>query len=84
MTSAVIRLDHLRRRRMDTGFNVLTELRTEIYREMFDQPIYPANSLVQPLMEVSELHTRRDPYALGVMKKLVERGVLTPPMASRS
>ncbi len=79
MTSATIRLDHLRRRRMDTGFNVLAELRTEIYREMFEEAIYPPNALADPIKDASELYKKRDPYSLGVMKKLIERGVLTPP-----
>jgi hypothetical protein len=80
MTSAVIRLDHLRRRRMDTGFNVLSELRTEIYREMFEEAIYPPGILaLDPIRDASEIYEKRDPYSLGVMKKLVERGVLTLP-----
>jgi predicted amidohydrolase len=80
MTSAVIRLDHLRRRRMDTGFNVLSELRTEIYREMFEEAIYPPGILApDPIRDASEIYEKRDPYSLGVMKKLVERGVLTLP-----
>lgn len=79
MTSAVIRLDHLRRRRMDTGFNVLTELRTEVYYEMFKESIYPSNALSEQIRDASEIYKKRDPYSLGVMKKLVERGILTPP-----
>lgn len=80
MTSAVIRLDHLRRRRMDTSFNPLVELRTEIYHEMYRESIYPPNALKDnPVRDASELYQKRDPFSLGVVRKLVKRGVLTPP-----
>lgn len=84
MTSAVIRLDHLRRRRMDTGFNVLTELRTEVYREMYSEAIYPPNVLPEPVRDASQMFEKRDPYSLGVMKELVRRGVLTLPTGWRA
>ena len=79
MTSAVIRLDHLRRRRMDTGFNILAELRTEVYAEMFKESIYPPNALKEPIWDASEIYKKRDPRSLGVLQKLIDRGVLTPP-----
>jgi len=79
MTSAVIRLGHLRRRRMNSGYNFLSQLRTEVYAEMFKEPIYPPNALAEPIRNASEIYKKRDPHSLGIIQKLVKRGVLTPP-----
>ena len=43
MVSAEINLDALRRRRQDPRRNFLTQLRTELFSELYQQPVYPPN-----------------------------------------
>jgi hypothetical protein len=84
ITSAVIRLDHLRRRRYDPGaVNFISHLRTDLYRSMYDGEIYPSNLLTEePVVGFSD-RARRDVASLGVLDALTERGVLTRPHADR-
>lgn len=83
ITSAVIRLDHLRRRRYDPGaVNFISHLRTDLYRSMYDPQIYPSGLLSEaPVVGFSD-RSRRDPAALGVLDVLTDRGVLTRPHAT--
>ena len=41
--STTVYLDALRRRRMDPSWNFLTQLRTETFRAIYDESIYPPN-----------------------------------------
>jgi predicted amidohydrolase len=78
ITSGVIRLDHLRRRRLDPGtINFLAHLRTEPYGEMYKDPIYPANTLADGPLVGFDDRQRRDIYRLGIVQGLTERGVLS-------
>jgi predicted amidohydrolase len=43
IVSTTIYLDALRRRRQDPSWNFLSQLRTEAFRSIYDDPIYPAN-----------------------------------------
>ena len=43
VTGAVIEIESLRRRRTDPKNNWLTQLRTDVYAEMYKKPIYPKN-----------------------------------------
>lgn len=82
MTSAVIRLDHLRRRRMDPSRNFISYLRTEVYQEMYQEIIYPKNLYIDKekcVRSPSEVY-KRDPHYLKIINQLVERGVYTKPL----
>jgi len=81
MTSAVIRLDHLRRRRMDPSRNLISLLRTEVYREMYDKAIYPKNLYANregQARSFAEIQ-KRDTQYLKVINQLIEDGVYTRP-----
>ncbi len=81
MTSAVIRLDHLRRRRMDPSRNLISLLRTEVYREMYDKAIYPKNLYAHregQARSFAEIQ-KRDTQYLKVINQLIEDGVYTRP-----
>lgn len=84
MTSAVLNLDELRRRRADPGsYSMLSHLRTEAYREMYSRTIYPPNLLLEePLHSGSDVH-RRDVQLLGVVDRMYEMGMLSTPYTDR-
>ncbi len=72
VTGGVINLEMLRRRRMDPTWNFLSQLRTEVYRDIYKEPIYPANrSLKKGFANVGE----RD----SPIENLVKRGIYTKP-----
>ena len=80
ITSAVIRLDHLRRRRYDPGaVNFISHLRSDLYRTMYDRQIYPRDLLAGEPVAGHADRARRDVAALGVLETLTQRGVLTAP-----
>lgn len=74
-----IDLEALRRVRVANGlYNQFKDLRTEQYRAMYDEPIYPKNQYLDTPPETGWL-AREDRTRAGNIEKLVERGVLTPP-----
>ncbi len=81
MTSAVIRLDHLRRRRMDPSRNFIALLRTEVYREIYKEAIYPKNLYAKrkgQARSFAEIH-KRDTRYLKVIDRLIAEGVYVKP-----
>lgn len=78
----VIDIEALRRIRMANGlYSQFKDLRTEQYRAIYDQPIYPKNQyLAEPPKE--GWLAREEATRAGVIQKLVQRGVLTPPSKS--
>lgn len=81
ITSAPIYLDILRRRRADPGRNFLTQLRTEVYKEIYKDPIYPKN-----LFEKEETRAnsywegyKRDTSHLRIIDKFIEKGIYNKP-----
>lgn len=79
IVSAEINLQGLRGRRQDPRRNFLTQLRTELFDDMYRQPIYPANRYAtQHLTKRSEVTSRdtRDIVAL-----FVQRGIFARPGA---
>jgi hypothetical protein len=72
--TGVVRLDHLRDRRRDDANNYLAQLRTDVYAEMYAESIYPPGWMKEPFKNVAD-YGRRTPRRLGVMDRLVARGV---------
>lgn len=71
--AAPINLQSLRSHRCTAGrFNPLPYLRTEIYRKVYEQPVYPANRCPQSRME-------REQILKESVKSLIRRGVLAAP-----
>jgi len=79
MIAGTIRLDHLRRRRADSLHNLLTQLRTEVLREIYNESIYPPNVLLKKgVKRTTELY-QRSTQELGVMDKFFDKGIYTKP-----
>ncbi|MFQ5763179.1 MAG: nitrilase-related carbon-nitrogen hydrolase, partial [Candidatus Bathyarchaeia archaeon] len=77
VASAPIYLRELRKRRRDYSFNMLAMLRTEVWREMYKDPIYPVNQFLKnPVKAPSELY-RRAP--VKVIERFLKKGVFTSP-----
>ena len=79
MTAGIIRLDHLRRRRADPLHNLLSQLRTEVLREIYKESVYPPNTLSKKKITHAKELYKRGAQELGVMHTLFKRGVFTRP-----
>ena len=77
IVTAPIYLRELRKRRMDYSWNNLLVLRSEVWREMYKDPIYPKNQFLRhPIQSTKDLH-RRAP--VKVIEDFVRKGILTKP-----
>jgi predicted amidohydrolase len=75
----VIDIEALRRIRIANGlYNQFKDLRTEQYRAIYDQPIYPKNQYLDNPPTEGWL-AREDATRAKNIETLIERGVLTPP-----
>jgi formamidase len=74
--SAVINLQELRLRRTSMSRNFVASLRTEVYRKIYEKPIYPAN---QFLNKAPTSRGERDPRE--ILKELFEKGIFIRPKA---
>jgi beta-ureidopropionase len=75
--SAIIDIEALRQFRvMNLNSNWLKDLRTEIFRKMYDRPIHPANLWMK---KDPEHHQKVDEYYRQNIRRLIERGTFTPP-----
>jgi len=79
MVSGTIRLEHLRQRRSDPSRNFPSLMRTEVLREVYADPVYPPNTQKKEAIRTFSEIYKRDTRHLGVIEKLFERGVYTPP-----
>jgi hypothetical protein len=78
--SAIVDIEALRQFRvMNLNSNWLKDLRTEVFRRMYEEPIHPANLWLEqdplPHAEVDEIYRAN-------IRRLVERGVYTRPAQS--
>ncbi|NJN93242.1 MAG: hydrolase [Anaerolineales bacterium] len=77
MVAAIIDIESLRQfRMMNLNSNWLKDLRTEIFRKMYDKPIHPKNLWLEqdPLS-----HAEVDEVYRNNIRRLVERGAFTEP-----
>jgi beta-ureidopropionase len=75
--SAVIDIEALRQFRvMNLNSNWIKDLRTEIFRRMYEKPLYPANLWMK---KDPERHEKVDEYYRQSIRRLIERGTFTPP-----
>ncbi len=78
ITSGVIRLEHMRRRRLDPGtINTLAHLRTDAYREMYSETVYPPNLLAKETLIGFDDRQRRDVYQVGAIRNLMEHSIVS-------
>ena len=77
MVAAIIDIEALRQFRvMNLNSNWLKDLRTELFRKMYDHPIHPKNLW---LHEEPWNHERVDEIYRDNIKRLIELGTYTPP-----
>jgi beta-ureidopropionase len=77
MVAGVIDIEALRNfRTMNLNSNWMKDLRTEVFRRMYEQPIHPANLWLEqePLT-----HERVDEVYRANIQTLIDRGTYTPP-----
>jgi predicted amidohydrolase len=74
IVSAVINLEELRRRRTSMSRNFLPTLRTEVYRKIYENSIYPAN---QFMGRGPNSRAQRDPKE--VLKDFFKKGIFVKP-----
>ncbi len=75
--AAIIDIEALRQFRvMNLNSNWIKDLRTELFRKMYEQPIHPANLW---LKKDPERHEKVDEYYRQNIRRLIERGTFTPP-----
>jgi hypothetical protein len=80
--NTVIDIEALRKVRVANGlYNQFKDLRTEQYRAIYDQPIYPKNQYLKEPPQEGWLKREEQTRARNI-QMLIERGVLTPPSAS--
>lgn len=77
LVAAEINLDALRRRRQDPRRNFLSQIRSELFYELYSKPIYPADRYLD-----DPIRTRADVAARGtesIIEDLVARGLFVRP-----
>jgi hypothetical protein len=75
--SGIIDIEALRQfRMMNLNSNWLKDLRTELFRRMYDEPIHPANLWLDA---VPVQHAEADEIYRGNIARLVDRGIYTRP-----
>jgi predicted amidohydrolase len=77
IVSAVIHLEDLRRRRQDPRRNFLTQIRSEVFEDLYQEPIYPKNRfLKEPLLDRKDLGKRGSGEVIRVFSK---KGIYVEP-----
>ncbi|WP_199883420.1 hypothetical protein [Streptomyces sp. CB01580] len=75
--SGIVDIEALRQfRTMNLNSNWLKDLRTEVFRRMYDEPIHPANLW---LTDEPVRHAEADEIYRANIRRLVERRAYTPP-----
>jgi predicted amidohydrolase len=75
--AATIDIEALRQFRvMNLNSNWIKDLRTEIFRNMYEEPIHPKNLW---LKHEPQRHAEVDKYYRGNIHRLIKRGTFTPP-----
>jgi beta-ureidopropionase len=75
--AATIDIEALRQFRVrNLNSNWMKDLRTEIFRKMYEQPIHPKNLWMKT---DPERHEKVDQYYRDNIRRLIERGTYTPP-----
>jgi beta-ureidopropionase len=77
MVAAILDIEALRQfRTMNLNSNWLKDLRTEIFRQLYDQPIHPKNLWLD---REPQTHGEVDDVYRANIRRLVARGAFTPP-----
>jgi predicted amidohydrolase len=80
--TGIIDIEALRQFRvMNLNSNWIKDLRTEVFRKMYDEPIHPANLW---LHDDPKRHAEVDDIYRDNIRRLIERGTFTPPAFEHS
>jgi predicted amidohydrolase len=75
--SAIVDIEALRQFRvMNLNSNWMKDLRTEVFRRMYEEPIHPANLWLE---QAPRSHAEVDEIYRDNIRRLIERGTFTPP-----
>jgi beta-ureidopropionase len=75
--AAIIDIEQLRQFRvMNLNSNWIKDLRTEVFRQMYEAPIHPKNLW---LRDEPKSHSEVDEVYRDNIRRLIERGTFTPP-----
>ena len=74
---AEIHLEDLRRRRLDPRRNFLTQIRTEVFRDLYKEPIYPKNLFLKNPMKDRNGVLRKD--CKPIIEAFIQKGVFVKP-----
>ena len=78
--SGIVDIEALRQfRTMNLNSNWMKDLRTEVFRRMYEQPIHPANLWLD---HDPASHAEVDEVYRQNIRRLIERGAYTPPAGS--
>jgi predicted amidohydrolase len=78
--AGIVDIEALRQfRAMNLNSNWMKDLRTEVFRRMYEEPIHPANLWLE---QEPGRHAEVDKIYRGNIRRLVERGSYTPPAAA--
>jgi predicted amidohydrolase len=75
--AATVDIEALREQRAVTAHNTWVDVRTEVFREIYDQPIYPANLF--PVGHPPRNLAEKIEGSKTALRRLYERGQFTPP-----
>lgn len=82
IVSAIINLDVLRKRRKDVNRNLPVQLRTEVYRLIYEKPIYPKNRcLKEPYRDIEDISKRGS--LVPIIEQFFEKGIYTRPKTEK-
>ncbi|MDR2156820.1 MAG: hydrolase [Clostridiales Family XIII bacterium] len=82
MISAIIDIEALRNfRTMNLNSNWMKDLRTELFRHMYDEPVFPKNLWLD---REPAHHREADAVYRESIEQLIDRGVWTPPAVKHS
>ena len=75
--TGIVDIEALRQFRvMNLNSNWMKDLRTEVFRRMYEEPIHPANLWLE---EDPKRHADVDEVYRANIRRLIERGTFTPP-----
>jgi hypothetical protein len=78
--AGIVDIEALRQyRAMNLNSNWMKDLRTEVSRRMYEEPIHPKNPWLE---EEPKRHAEVDEIYRGNIRRLVDRGSFTPPARS--
>jgi predicted amidohydrolase len=78
VVSGVINLDILRKRRKDVNRNLLAQLRTEVFKLIYKDPVYPKNRcLKEPYRDIEDIAERGS--LTPIIEEFFKKGIYTKP-----